>query len=459
MLDATRWDTALMRRYYEQAGPGYNACPSNGRMGGDFGSFNFLHALRDSRLDNRPLSLYVHLPFCASVCYHCTSNKVITKDRGRAQPYLQRLEKEIELIARHIGPDQRVEQLHLGGGTPSFLSHAELRQLMASLRRHFNLHNDDSGDYSIELDPREADWSTLGLLRELGFNHISLGVHSLDPLVQHAVNRMHTLEQSSTLVEAARTLQYKSLGITLLYGLPRQTLERFANSLADIISLQPDRLSLIGYSHQPERFMVQRRIDVNELPTPDDKLALLQRGMEQLNRAGYRHIGLEHFALADDELAMAQEDGTLHHGINGFTTHGRCDLIGLGVSAISQVGDTCSQNSSDITLYQQRLDQDRLATQRGMHGTVEDRLRRTIEQRLLCDSELIYAPLERHFGISVRQHFDAAWPRLEEMARHGLIQLSDEHLAILPSGRLLARAVYQAFEADKRTKRLAFRAI
>ncbi|TLX59304.1 oxygen-independent coproporphyrinogen III oxidase [Stutzerimonas nosocomialis] len=445
MLDAIHWDTDLIRRY-DQAGPRYTSYPTAVQFNGNIGSFDLLHALRDSRKANRPLSLYVHIPFCANICYYCACNKVITKDRSRAQVYLDRLEREIELIAAHVGPGQRVEQLHFGGGTPTFLNHDELRRVMALLRRHFNLLEDGAGDYSIEIDPREADWPTMGLLRELGFNRVSLGVQDLDPQVQRAINRMQSLEETQAIVEAARTLQFKSVNIDLIYGLPLQTPERFASTVEAIIKLQPDRLSLFNYAHLPERFMPQRRINNHDLPSPADKLHMLKHSIEQLTEAGYRYIGMDHFALPDDELAVAQEDGTLQRNFQGYTTHGHCDLIGLGVSAISQVGDLYCQNSSDLATYQQQLEHDQLATQRGLHCNDDDRVRRDVIRRLICDFELDHAALGRRHGIDFRTYFQEAWPLLEQMRDDGLITLDEQMISVLPAGRLLVRAVCMAFD-------------
>ena len=445
MLDAVRWNTDLIRRY-DQAGPRYTSYPTALQFNGSVGSFDLLAALRTSRQAHRPLSLYVHLPFCANVCYYCGCNKVITKDRGRALPYLERLEREIESVACHLAAEQVVEQLHLGGGTPTFLSHDELRRLMAHLRRHFTLQDDDHGDFSIEIDPREADWPTMGLLRELGFNRVSIGVQDLDPEVQRAVNRMQTLEQTQTIVEAARTLQYRSINMDLIYGLPLQTPARFAQTLDTVIALQPDRISVFNYAHLPERFMAQRRIDPMQLPASADKLQMLQESVERLTRAGYRYIGMDHFALPDDELAMAQEDGTLQRNFQGYTTHGHCDLVGLGVSAISQVGDLFCQNHSDITLYQQSLDQDQLATSRGLRCNDDDRIRREVIQRLICDFEVQFAPIDARFEIRFHEYFATAWPGLEQMASDGLIQLGDDRLLVLPAGRLLIRAICMQFD-------------
>lgn len=445
MLDAIQWDTSLIRRY-DQAGPRYTSYPTAVQFHEGIGQFDMLHALRDSRKALRPLSLYVHIPFCAHICYYCACNKVITKDRGRALPYLEKLHREIEIIGRHLDRNQVVEQLHFGGGTPTFLSHDELRQLMAHLRQHFHLLDDDSGDYSIEIDPREADWSTMGLLRELGFNRVSLGVQDLDPAVQRAVNRLQTLEETRAIVEAARTLQFRSINIDLIYGLPLQTPERFARTVDEVIALQPDRLSLFNYAHLPERFMPQRRIDSADLPSASDKLAMLQASIEQLSAAGYRYIGMDHFALPDDELASAQEDGSLQRNFQGYTTHGHCDLIGLGVSSISQIGDLYCQNNTDLSQYQDSLAQGELATVRGLHCNADDRLRRAVIQQLICHFRLSFAEIEQAYSIDFRSYFGEIWPQLQQMAQDDLIQLDQQGIEVRPAGRLLVRSLCMLFD-------------
>ncbi|SEM98735.1 oxygen-independent coproporphyrinogen-3 oxidase [Pseudomonas sp. ok272] len=446
MLDTIRWDTDLIRRY-DLAGPRYTSYPTAVQFNSHVGSFDLLHALRDSRKAQRPLSLYVHVPFCANICYYCACNKVITKDRSRALPYLQRLKQEIQLIACHLDPGQKVEQLHFGGGTPTFLSHDELRQLMAHLRKHFNLLDDDSGDYGIEIDPREADWSTMGLLRELGFNRVSIGLQDLDPEVQRAVNRLQSLEQTRAVIDAARTLQFRSINIDLIYGLPKQTADNFARTVDEVISLQPDRLSVFNYAHLPERFMPQRRINTDDLPAPAEKLLMFQRTIEQLTAAGYRYIGMDHFALPDDELAIAQEESTLQRNFQGYTTHGHCDLVGLGVSAISQIGDLYCQNSSDLNEYQNTLANAQLATSRGLLCNQDDRIRRAVIQQLICNFHLEFATLEHAFNIDFRGYFGELWPQLDAMADDGLIELDSERIRVLPAGRLLVRSVCMVFDA------------
>lgn len=445
MLNTIQWDLDLIRRY-DLSGPRYTSYPTAVQFHDGVGPFDQLHALRDSRKAGRPLSLYIHIPFCASICYYCACNKVITKDRGRSTPYLARLKHEIEIIGHHLGREQQVEQLHFGGGTPTFLTSAQMTELMSHLRSNLKLLDNNTGDYGIEIDPREADWSTMGLLRELGFNRVSLGVQDLDIEVQKAVNRLQSLEETQTIVDAARTLQFKSINLDLIYGLPKQNPDSFARTVEEIISLQPDRLSVFNYAHLPERFMPQRRINADDLPTPGQKLEMLQNTIEQLTQAGYRYIGMDHFALPDDELAIAQEENTLQRNFQGYTTHGHCDLVGLGVSAISQIGDLYCQNSSDINDYQNSLDNGQLATRRGLHCNGDDRIRRAVIQQLICHFQLSFAQIEAQFGISFLDYFADVWPQLEEFANDGLITLDKTQIEVLPAGRLLVRSICMLFD-------------
>lgn len=444
MLDAIRWDTELIRRY-ERALPRYACYPTTLQLHGGIGSFDLLHALRSSRLAQRPLSLYLHLPFGSAIGY-CCCDQVISKDRSRSLPYLQQLEREIDLLGRHLGPQQRVEQLYFGGGTPTFLNHEQLRRLMGHLRRRCHLLEDDAGDYAIDIDPREADWPTLGLLRELGFNRLNLGVQDLDPQVQRAIDRIHSPEQLRSLLEAARTLHYRSVNIELVHGLPRQTPASFARTLAAVIALQPDRLLLLDHTQRPPHGAAQAPAEPWPLPSEADRLAMLEQGIEQLTVAGYRYIGLGQFALPDDELAMLQESGRLQRNFQGYTSHGHCDLIGLGVSAISQIGDLYAQNSSDLGRYQACLERGQPATCRGLRCDADDHLRRAVIERLLCDFQLDFRALEQRFGLVFRDYFAAAWPCLEQMQRDGLIELGEDFIDVRPAGRLLVRAICRLFD-------------
>ena len=446
MLPTIRWDADLIRRY-DHAGPRYTSYPAAVQFHDGVKPADFLHAIDASREAGRQLSLYVHVPFCANICYYCACNKVITKDRSRSREYLASLQREMELISAHLGPDQVVEQLHFGGGTPTFLSHQELRELMAGLRSRFSLRDDDIGDYSIEIDPREADWATMGLLRELGFNRVSFGVQDLDPEVQRAVNRLQTLEQTQAVMDAARTLAYRSINIDLIYGLPKQTPESFARTVEAIIALKPDRLSVFNYAHLPERFMPQRRINSADLPSPAQKLEMFENSVRQLLAAGYRYIGMDHFALPDDSLSIAQENGELQRNFQGYTTHGHCDLIGLGVSSISQVGDLYCQNSSDLKVYQERLQADELATQRGLVCHSDDIIRRAVISQLICHFQLQFSDIEARFGIDFPEYFASCLPMLEQMARDGLIILTPGGIRVMAAGRLLVRSICMLFDA------------
>lgn len=440
MLDAIRWDSGLIHRYGRDL-PRYTCYPAVRQFHAGVGAFDLLHALRSSRLAQRSLSLYLHLPFGAAIGA-CRGNGVITKDRGHSLPYLQRLEREIELVSHHLGPQQRVEQLYWGGGTPTFLNHDQLRRLMAHLRRRFQLLDDDGGDYAIDIDPREADWPTLGLLRELGFNRLNIGVHDLDPQVQQAINRVHSPQQLCSLLEAARTLHYRSVNVELIHGLPRQTPASFAHTLAEVIALQPDRLALLDAAQLPTHGWAEE----GALPGEADTLAMLRDGIEQLTAAGYRYIGLGQFALPDDELAMAQERGRLQRDLQGYSSHAHGDLIGLGLAAISRVGTLYAQNTGDAERYLACLDDGQLATARGLRCSADDQLRQALIETLLCDFQLDTRAFGARFALDFRDYFAPQWPALEQLARDGLIELGEEFIDVRPSGRLLVGALCRLFD-------------
>ncbi|WGK60572.1 oxygen-independent coproporphyrinogen III oxidase [Halopseudomonas sp. SMJS2] len=446
MSDSVSWDAGLIRRY-DKAGSRYTAYPSPAHYAEGVLPADLITALQESRTAGRPLSLYVHIPFCANICYYCACTKIITKDRSRAQPYLQSLEREIRLTSRHLSPGQRVERLHVGGGTPTFLGHDDLRRLMERLRNAFTLHEDDTADYSIEIDPREADWATIGLLRELGFNRISFGVQDLDPDVQRAINRLQSPEQTQAVVDAARALAFRSVNIDLIYGLPGQTPDSFARTVTKVIEMHPDRLTLYNYAHLPDLFLPQRKISLAELPDSDSRLEICRRSFAQLLAAGYRHIGMGQFALPDDSLSNAQEIGRLARGLQGYMSGEQGDLIGLGVSAISQVGDLHCRNTGDIKLYQESLGQHRLALHRGLKCSADDRLRRVVINRLLCTYQLRYADIEQRFGIDFATYFADCQGMLGQLHRDGVIRLDVTGIEVLPAGRPLIASVCMVFDA------------
>ncbi|HEX7044041.1 MAG TPA: oxygen-independent coproporphyrinogen III oxidase [Burkholderiales bacterium] len=448
------FDEALIRRY-DGTGPRYTSYPTAVQFNGGFGEAEYRAAAAQSGAEGKgaPLSLYVHLPFCATVCFYCACNKIITKNRRRAAPYLEALHREIALQAALFGRERPVEQLHWGGGTPTFISHDEMRALMGALRRAFRLRDDDGGDYSIEIDPREIRAGTLELLRELGFNRLSMGVQDFDPAVQRAVNRIQSEEQTLSVLHAARALGFRSINMDLIYGLPRQTVESFGRTLERVVAAAPDRLSVFSYAHMPALFKTQRQIRSEELPSAAVKLEILRLTIERLTRAGYVYIGMDHFARPDDELAQAQRRGTLHRNFQGYSTHADCDLVGLGITAIGRVGDTYSQNAKTIDAYDAALRAGRLPIFRGIALDADDRLRRRVIMGLICDFFLDRRCVEAAYGIEFEDYFRTELAELRAMERDGLIRVTDERLEVLPRGRLLIRNICMVFDRYLREQR------
>jgi oxygen-independent coproporphyrinogen-3 oxidase len=366
---------------------------------------------------------------------------------------LQRLEQEIQLIACHLDPTQKVEQLHFGGGTPTFLSHDELRQLMAQLRKHFNLLDDDSGDYGIEIDPREADWSTMGLLRELGFNRVSIGLQDLDPAVQRAVNRLQSLEETRAVIDAARTLQFRSINIDLIYGLPLQTPESFARTIAQVGELRPDRIALYAYAHLPQRFKPQRRIAESELPSAAGRVAMLGDAIGGLLARGYRYIGMDHFALPSDALAVAKDEGRLHRNFQGYSTQPDRDLVALGVSAIGRIGRCYYQNAKTLPEYYESLASDTLPVVRGHALTEDDVLRRDVIMALMCQGRVRFAAIEAAHDVRFGERFAAEMEKLRDMAAAGLVELDADGIRVTASGWFLVRAVAMVFDSHLQASR------
>jgi oxygen-independent coproporphyrinogen-3 oxidase len=441
------FDADLIRRY-DKAGPRYTSYPTAVQFHTGFDEVAYRHAAADTNAERpkRPLSLYFHLPFCDTVCFYCACNKIITKNRARAAPYLESLRREIELQGALFDRDRIVDQLHWGGGTPTFLSHDEMRALMVATRRHFALRGDGGGEYSIEVDPREIRVGTLGLLRELGFNRLSMGVQDFDAAVQKAVNRIQSEEQTIAVLQEARALGFRSINMDLIYGLPRQTAASFERTLKRIIAANPDRLSVFNYAHLPEMFKTQRQIDAAELPGPDVKLDILQLTIERLTEAGYLYIGMDHFARPDDELAVAQRNGTLYRNFQGYSTHADCDLIGLGVTSIGMVGNTYSQNHKTIAEYCAALGREHLPVWRGVALDADDRLRREVIMQLICHFRLDPRSLEQRHGITFRDYFAAELPELEAMAHDGLLRFDGDALEVEPAGKLLIRNICMVFD-------------
>lgn len=444
-------DLELIRRL-DKNGPRYTSYPTADRFVETFNAESYRHwaAMRASGGKNRPLSLYIHIPFCNTLCFYCACNKVITKDRGKSAEYVRYLLREMAMQAALLGPDQVVEQLHLGGGTPTFLSDDELREVMAAIRQHFRLIDD--GEYSIEIDPRKVTDDTIALLGELGFNRISLGVQDFDDAVQRAVNRIQGEEETVRIMRAARANGFKSISIDLIYGLPKQTLEGFGRTLDRVIATDPDRLSIYNYAHMPTVFKPQRRIHEEDLPAPQVKLDILNLAVNKLTGAGYVYIGMDHFAKPEDELAVAQRQGRLHRNFQGYSTHSDCDLVALGVSAIGRIGPTYSQNFRDLEHYYDALDRDTLPIMRGLELNDDDQLRRAIIQALMCHFELSKTSFNADWAIDFDRYFTTEMPELEDYAREGLLELSPQRITVTPKGRMLIRNICMVFDKYLRTR-------
>lgn len=439
------FDEQIIRRF-DVSGPRYTSYPTADRFSSDFGPENYKKWLagRTAEGGSKPLSLYFHIPFCNTICYYCACNKIITKDHGRSAKYLKYLGKELALQASLLAGEPEIVQLHWGGGTPTFLSHEEMRLLMEMTREHFRLLPD--GEYSIEVDPRKVDEATVQLLGELGFNRMSLGVQDFDPVVQKAVNRIQTLEETRLVIEEARRNHFKSISVDLIYGLPFQNVETFNRTLDQVIGLDPDRLSIYNYAHLPHLVKPQRRINEADLPSPDAKLDILQLAIRRLDEAGYVFIGMDHFAKPDDELTVAQNQGRLHRNFQGYSTHAEADLLAFGISAISKCGPSYGQNVKTLDEYYDQLDQGILPVMRGIELNADDLLRRSIIQQLMCHFELDIPAIEQAHQINFPSYFAEELAALGEMAAAGLLSISAQQLKVHISGRMLVRVIAMAFD-------------
>lgn len=440
-------DPVLVARY-DVAGPRYTSYPTAPQFRRDFDAAALRAAIAASNEEPipRPLSLYVHVPFCLSPCFYCGCNRVITRDVSKADRYLERLYREIELMAPLFDRDRPVRQLHFGGGTPNFLDLPRMGELMESLARHFSFSLSGPREYGIELDPRFADGDYVRGLGELGFNRLSVGIQDFDPVVQEAVNRIQSVAQTRAVLEASRAAGFASASVDLIYGLPRQTLDGFDRTLTEVIGLSPDRVAVYGYAHLPALFKAQRQIDAAALPDAATRLALFGRALERLTAAGYVYIGMDHFAKADDELARAQRAGTLQRNFQGYSTHGECDIVGLGVSAIGRIGDSYSQNARDLTGYYAALDVGRLPIARGLALDEDDVIRRELISELMCHSELDKRIFGGRHRLLFDEYFVADLVRLQALADDGLVTVDERWIRVTPRGRLLLRVIAMCFD-------------
>ncbi len=441
------FDAGLLRRY-DRPGPRYTSYPTAPQFSAAFGDAQLRAAIQASNEEPIPrrLSLYVHVPFCFSPCFYCGCNRIITRDVSRGEAYLARLQREIALMAPLFDRDREVIQLHFGGGTPNFLSPQQLGDVVACLRNQFLFSESRDRDISIEIDPRfcKPDW--MPALADIGFNRMSLGVQDFDPKVQEAVNRIQSVEETRAVVDAGRSAGLRSVNIDLIYGLPGQNLEGFGKTLDTVTEIRPDRLAVYSYAHMPHLFKAQKQIKDDLLLDGEDKLALLQLAVEKLTAAGYVYIGMDHFALPDDDLSQAQARGGLHRNFMGYTTHADSDLIGLGVSAISHIGNSFSQNPRDLPAWEASIDAGKLPVFRGMHLNEDDELRADLIQSLMCQGEVPVAALERRYGIRFQEYFAHELEQLHPLHEDGLVRIAPELITATSQGRLLLRNIAMCFD-------------
>jgi len=446
-MQVQEFDGDLIRRY-DTNGPRYTSYPTALQFHDQFEVENYCQQAEASNEDliPRPLSLYIHIPFCESLCYYCGCNKLVTQHPEQALPYLSALHQEITWQGALFDNDRPVEQLHLGGGTPTYINDVQLYELLQHCTRHFNIPRNEDREWSIEVDPRTVDPDRIKNLAKLGFNRLSLGIQDFNPVVQEAVNRIQTVEGTAALVKAARQCGFRSVSFDLIYGLPFQSTASFAGTLEQVLELKPDRLSIYNYAHMPALFKAQKLIREEDLPSPEEKLAIMGLCTETLIGAGYQYIGMDHFALPDDDLVKARDDGTLQRNFQGYSTRGNCDLIGLGVSSISQVHDSLSQNIKHLKLYQECIENGRLPVERGLIITEEDRLRRQIIQNLMCQGRVSFKELQNKFDIDPKIHLSGELFRLRPMIDDGLVNISATGIEVTDRGHLLLRNIAMVFD-------------
>ena len=445
-------DPDLIRKYGGN-GPRYTSYPSADRFVEAFDAAAYRQWLQNRNVGGfaRPLGLYVHLPFCGTICYYCGCNKIVTKDHGRSAKYLKYLQREIHLLADCLGEDRAIGQMHWGGGTPTFLADAELAELMRMLRSAFDFA--EQGEYAIEVDPRTVTPERVELLAQLGFNRISLGVQDFDPEVQHAIHRVQGLEETCAVIRAAREHGFRSVNVDLIYGLPKQTLEGFSRTLDQVIRCDPDRIALYSYAHLPTLFKPQRRIAEADMPAPETKLRLLTMAIGRLDSAGYAYIGMDHFARPGDDLALAQRQGRLTRNFQGYSAAGDTDILGLGVSAISTVGPIYAQNVKTLDEYYGRLDSGTLPVMRGIELNADDLVRYSVIQALACHFEVSKEAIAIAHLIDFDDYFSGELAGLKEMEKESLVTVNHEWISVTPQGRLLVRAICAVFDRYLRADR------
>ena len=447
-------DLELLQRF-DVPGPRYTSYPTADRFTKEFGAEDFKKVLnaRGTGENTADLSLYVHIPFCANVCFFCGCNKEVTKDHCRSKEYLEVLSKECELVSAEIGKE--VVQLHFGGGSPTFLNNEEIFQVMDIIRSHFTLAPD--AEISIEVDPRSTPVDKVEVLAKAGFNRMSIGVQDFDNRVQIAVNRVQPFEMTKAVLDAARANGFKSINMDLIYGLPFQSRKTFEMTLDKVIELSPDRIALYHFAHLPEHFKPQRRINAEDLPSTPEKVGIMMDAIKRLSANGYHFIGMDHFAKVTDELAKAQENGTLQRNFQGYSTKPECDMVALGVSSISKVNGCYAANPRDLESYYAAIRSGNLATNRGYLLNDDDRLRAKVIMELMCQFKVVKADIEKKFGVNFNEYFDFELNNLKHFEAEGLVRLEPDFIEVTPKGKLLVRAVAMNFDRylreDERVRR------
>jgi oxygen-independent coproporphyrinogen-3 oxidase len=439
------FDQDLIVRYGGR-GPRYTSYPTALQFTDRLTEADYRAKAKESNASDVPLSLYIHIPFCHSLCYYCGCNKIVTRNEQRVARYMEMLYKEIDMQAELFDKARKVEQLHFGGGTPTYLDKEQLGKLMDHLRASFNFDESDEREFSIEVDPRTVDAERIQELWDLGFNRLSLGVQDFNEDVQKAVNRLQSREEVEALVGAARKAGFGSISFDLIYGLPHQTVESFDATLDMVIAMQPDRLAVYNYAHLPQRFKGQRMINADDIPAPETKLDLLHHTIDKLCGVGYVYIGMDHFALPGDELVQARENGTLQRNFQGYSTHRQCDLIALGVSGIGGIGNMFAQNSVSTIDYENIIERGELPIVKGLLVDDDDLIRAAVIQDLMCYDSLSFDDFSKRHGIDFRDYFKAEIEKLDVLEKDGLINVSDAGIEITPSGRLLLRNIAMTFD-------------
>jgi oxygen-independent coproporphyrinogen-3 oxidase len=439
------FDQELIKRY-DGRGPRYTSYPTALQFSERLGEADYRANALNSNASGAPLSLYVHIPFCHSLCYYCGCNKIVTRNQARVDRYMEMLHKEILMQSELFDRGRLTQQLHFGGGTPTYLDTEQMDALMAALRSAFNFDDSDAREFSIEVDPRTVDADGIRYLTDLGFNRLSLGIQDFDPTVQEAVNRMQSYDEVTKLVGAARASDFKSISFDLIYGLPHQNVSSFDATLNRVIGLRPDRLAVYNYAHLPERFKGQRMINAEDIPAPATKLDILHHTIDRLLESGYVYIGMDHFALPEDDLVQARGDGTLQRNFQGYSTHGGCDLIGLGVSSISDIGNVYAQNAVTTMEYETLIEGGHLPIKKGISVDDDDLLRADVIQALMCYDRLDFGAFDASHGIEFGDYFKAELERMKPLAEDDLVELESDGIGITPKGRLLLRSIAMVFD-------------